>query len=488
MDDKRIPDNKFKPIEIKRAPESIFDQIEEMIHTGQLKPGDKLPPERKLMEVYKRSHPTIREALRLLESAGYITVVPGDGAIVREVTSNPVSQPLDELLRFRKISLHDVMEFIIEGEPSFAGYAAARRTWEDTVSLELQLKKMSDASNSANIYFKDMIKFHLLMVQSSHNPLASIVWNGIGGLIENNENAFLQKINWDINKTQALHRILLSSIREQKTEKAAEADTACWESCKEIIKVQIAKQYENIDKADQKDSNESIVGFAPIQTKKASQLIYEQICEMILNGELQPGEKIPPERELSTYFNRSRPTIREALKMLEMKDYVTISRGSGTVVNKLSTFEIERAINYMLRFNLVSRLDILEMRNICETIAASWASDRRTQKDIDVMQGILEHSKTVIEDRAAFISCGIDFTNSMARSSKNDLIYIISRMTSMFSHDRYSNKTSLAEMLKEHNTILLQHQEILQAISDKDAELTKTLVLKHLNEVSEILS
>jgi DNA-binding FadR family transcriptional regulator len=174
--------------------------------------------------------------------------------------------------------------------------------------------------------------------------------------------------------------------------------------------------------------------------------------------------------------------------MLEMKDYVTISRGSGTVVNKLSTFEIERAINYMLRFNLVSRLDILEMRNICETIAASWASDRRTQKDIDVMQGILEHSKTVIEDRAAFISCGIDFTNSMARSSKNDLIYIISRMTSMFSHDRYSKKTSLTEMLKEHNTILLQHQEILQAISDKDAELAKALTLKHLSEVSEILS
>lgn len=483
-----MTNNKFKPIEIKRAPESIFEQIEEMIHEGQLKPGDKLPPERKLMEIYKRSHPTIREALRLLESAGYIDVIPGDGAIVREVTSNPVSQPLDELLRFRKVSLNDVMEFIIEGESSFAGYAAAHRTWEDTVGLELQLGKMSDSINKTDTYFKDMIKFHLLMVQSSHNPLASIVWNGIGGLIESNGYVSSQKTNWDCNKTQSAHRILLSAIREQNSEKAEKANAACWESCKEITKTLILKQNDNADKAEQHNSSEDIVGFAPIPTKKASEVIYDQLCEMIFNGELQPGEKIPPERELMTYFNRSRPTIREALKMLEMKNYVTISRGSGTVVNKLSTFEIERAIKYMLRYNLVSRLDILEMRNICETIATSWASNRRTEKDIEVMQEILDNSKTVIEDRTSFISCGIDFTNSMARSSKNDLIYIISRMTSMFSHDRYSNKTSLTEMLTEHYTILSQHQEILQAIKNKNAELAKALTLKHLSEVSEILN
>ena len=65
------------PVETKRASEVIFEQIREMILSGQLKPGDRLPSEKSLMEMLKRSRPTVREALRMLEHAGFIRTIPG---------------------------------------------------------------------------------------------------------------------------------------------------------------------------------------------------------------------------------------------------------------------------------------------------------------------------------------------------------------------------------------------------------------------------
>jgi DNA-binding FadR family transcriptional regulator len=59
----------FSPFATQRASEVIYEQIRELIISGQLKPSDRLPSERTLMEMYHRSRPTIREALRMLESS-----------------------------------------------------------------------------------------------------------------------------------------------------------------------------------------------------------------------------------------------------------------------------------------------------------------------------------------------------------------------------------------------------------------------------------
>ena len=62
----------------KKASESIFEEIRERILKGELRPNDRLPSERALIDVYHRSRPTIREALRMLEHAGLIMSIPGD--------------------------------------------------------------------------------------------------------------------------------------------------------------------------------------------------------------------------------------------------------------------------------------------------------------------------------------------------------------------------------------------------------------------------
>ena len=82
----------WQPIGGGRASEAIYDQLRELITSGVLKPGDRLPSERAMMEQLHRSRPTIREALRMLEQGGYVASTHGaSGAVVQELTIDGVA-------------------------------------------------------------------------------------------------------------------------------------------------------------------------------------------------------------------------------------------------------------------------------------------------------------------------------------------------------------------------------------------------------------
>ena len=78
--------------------------------------------------------------------------------------------------------------------------------------------------------------------------------------------------------------------------------------------------------------------FTPAKTQRASEAIYNQIYPKIISGELRPGDRLPPERELAEMFQRSRPVVREALRMLQQEGLIGTAVGSsgGAVIRGVS--------------------------------------------------------------------------------------------------------------------------------------------------------
>jgi len=94
----------FQKARQNRIFQDMVEQIQEAILQGTLNPGDKLPPERELKEVFEASRGTLREALRILEQKGLITIKTGvaGGAVVNALTTDQVSESLDLLIRYQK--------------------------------------------------------------------------------------------------------------------------------------------------------------------------------------------------------------------------------------------------------------------------------------------------------------------------------------------------------------------------------------------------
>lgn len=170
----------FKKAKQNRVFQDVVDQIQNAIVNGDLKAGEKLPPERELKDKFDISRGTLREALRVLEQKGLIEIKlgVGGGAIVRPVSSDPMVESLALLIRRQEIELTQLTEFRSGVEANIAFLAAGRCTENDRDAL----KKLLDEARSHlevkynwDAFIKTDGKFHQELARISRNPVYQFV-------------------------------------------------------------------------------------------------------------------------------------------------------------------------------------------------------------------------------------------------------------------------------------------------------------------------
>lgn len=175
-----------KPLSGKRAFEEIAGQIRDLIYTRKLKPGDKLPPERDLAEMYNAGRTAVRESLRILEHSDLITVRKGcgGGSFVREVDASAVSRSFIDVIHRRQITMENFIEVKIGMEKLAIGSAMARITPEDLELLRQSVQEterlFEDAACKGRLPDLDPwvganADFHIILARATKNPLLEMM-------------------------------------------------------------------------------------------------------------------------------------------------------------------------------------------------------------------------------------------------------------------------------------------------------------------------
>jgi len=162
----------FTPVRTVRASEVIISQIEDRIFRRELLPGDHLPPERELARQFGVSRITIRDALRSLESRGFIVVRvgAGGGAIVSEPNIEAVGETLYDMLRRHQVTLSELIEARNSVEPAIAEIAARNATPEDIAAL-WQTLAQAEKDLGSKPFMPSSIAFHVALATASHNTV-----------------------------------------------------------------------------------------------------------------------------------------------------------------------------------------------------------------------------------------------------------------------------------------------------------------------------
>ncbi|HET6485802.1 MAG TPA: GntR family transcriptional regulator [Spirochaetia bacterium] len=128
----------FRPVRKQKASDLIVEEIWKMILGGKLKPGDRLPPEHRLVERFQVSKVTLREALQTLETYGHITRKrgPGGGSIVLDIAPTKGIGLLANYLSLSNLSIDELMEARLRIDPMVAGLAASRITQDGIERLQ----------------------------------------------------------------------------------------------------------------------------------------------------------------------------------------------------------------------------------------------------------------------------------------------------------------------------------------------------------------
>jgi DNA-binding FadR family transcriptional regulator len=142
---------------------------------------------------------------------------------------------------------------------------------------------------------------------------------------------------------------------------------------------------------------------AAVRIPKTAELVARRIRNGIIRGELADGDSLPAEAQLITEFEVSRPTIREAVRILESEGLITVARGArgGARVSAPNYAMVARAAGITLQANGATVSDLYEMRTLIEPPAAKLVAERNSKAGAAALRAHLETEYSLVEDRAA---------------------------------------------------------------------------------------
>jgi GntR family transcriptional repressor for pyruvate dehydrogenase complex len=154
--------------------------------------------------------------------------------------------------------------------------------------------------------------------------------------------------------------------------------------------------------------------------------VTDQIEQLIYEGHLQPGDRLPPERELARQFGVSRTVIREAMHALVAKSLLEVRAGSGTVVRSPSAGSVAQSMVMFLRAGQpeMEVEKVQEIRSVLEVANAGLAAQRRTAGDVAEMERILAE-ECQVTDRDGFAECDVAFHAALAQATHNELFSLL---------------------------------------------------------------
>jgi GntR family transcriptional repressor for pyruvate dehydrogenase complex len=173
----------LKEIRKEKIFEDIVKQIQELIKSGDLKAGDRLPAERDMARIFRVSRSSVREALRVLESAGLIRSRIGDGTYVEAPFLQNLNGSLAALRPARRETLMEIASVRGRLEPQLALLAAERATAEDRARLRALFERQEQKIDDRRQFVSLSNSFHLCIAEVARSPVFLQFYTSLLGLI-----------------------------------------------------------------------------------------------------------------------------------------------------------------------------------------------------------------------------------------------------------------------------------------------------------------
>ncbi len=222
----------------------------------------------------------------------------------------------------------------------------------------------------------------------------------------------------------------------------------------------------------------------PIERQNLSDDLAQRVRQLIHRGGIRSGDRLPSIAEMARQFNVAHPTLREALRKLEILGVVDIRHGSGVYVGEDHNSLL--IANPMFEGTVSQKLllDLVEARISIERKTASLAADNATPEDLDHLRELLARAEENLDDGVVLAEVNLAFHRGIAVASGNEVFHQLLEV--------------LASVIREEQRIVLEtygpreefhreHLEILEALERKDPDLAVERIQAHLEGVKRIL-
>jgi len=239
------------------------------------------------------------------------------------------------------------------------------------------------------------------------------------------------------------------------------------------------------------EEDQSPMTFKTIKPARLSDSIIHQIEELILNGVLKPGDRLPAERELAQELDVSRPSLREALLKLEARGLLKARPGGGTFVADIAAPTVTEPLVELLKDRPEATFQILELRHALEEMAAWYAALRATEADREIIrrryEALIELYDTN-DDPDLDAEADAEFHLAIADASHNvALIHVVRGLFSLLRNSITRSLQQLKQRNEDYAPLRDQHRAIYEAIMAGDPARAREAANVHLTYVEEFM-
>lgn len=234
--------------------------------------------------------------------------------------------------------------------------------------------------------------------------------------------------------------------------------------------------------------SDRLVKIAPTLRREAlAEQIVRQIVGLIKDGNLKPGDRLPAERILATQLGVGRPTLREALRALQLLGIVDIRHGGGVFVSEIQPEALMGPLHLFVSVENQDLTKLLEARKVIEGAVLAFVASKISDAAIDALNSNLRRLKTLIDNatddhsyRQQFHVLAQEFRNIIEAAADNP---VLSR--AVLSFDVYT-ATARNQLLRidAPEQLLVNHCRIVDALTDRDPAAAKEALEAHIDYLS----
>jgi GntR family transcriptional repressor for pyruvate dehydrogenase complex len=222
----------------------------------------------------------------------------------------------------------------------------------------------------------------------------------------------------------------------------------------------------------------------PIKAKRTSDMVFEQLRDLIFRARLKPGDQLMSERELAANLGVCRPTVREAINKLVALHLLEHRQGQGTFVVETAPQKNPLGLPHDREVGLT---ELIEVGLGLECNGAIMAARRATEEDLREMEKSIVEMESRINTGSARSSADVSFHMAIAYASKNTAqIHIMKHF-----HDLLSFRTEGIQFVYDEPitlaAVIRQHRNIVKAIRGRDHEAAYNAMREHITFVIDFV-
>jgi GntR family transcriptional repressor for pyruvate dehydrogenase complex len=206
--------------------------------------------------------------------------------------------------------------------------------------------------------------------------------------------------------------------------------------------------------------------------------VAKRMLDLFTTGDIAPGTRLPPERELAATLSIGRSTVREALAALEILGIVDIRSGSGTYLRGNSSELLPETLSWGLMLGEPKTRELIELRGKLEVAATELAAERITEVSLGRLRSLVNQMEESITDRTKFIEADLKFHLEIARAADNEVL--LNLLQSIRSLLRIWVERGL-QGDGDAQSALDEHQRVYEALASGDAQAARLSMQHHMD-------